>query len=137
MDARHCRILSGEANKTAEDFRKFVNKEVLPELEALATDDFNPFKGLRARLEEQEAKDGEPPEPPKRVISPSTATAWLKKLGCEYHGGKNGRYFDGHDDPDTIKYRNNELLRNYGRFATTWMCCFQSRTRKRLTEALL
>ncbi|CAB1096333.1 unnamed protein product [Ectocarpus sp. CCAP 1310/34] len=106
----NCGILSGEANKTAEDFRKFVNEEIMPQLEGLATEDFNPFKGLRVQLEEQEAKDGKPPEPPKRVISLSTATTWLKKLGCEYHGGKNGLYFDGHDDPETINYRNNEFL---------------------------
>lgn len=106
----YCGILSGQANKTAEDFRKFINKEIMPELEALETEDFNPFKGLRVTLEEQEPNDGEPPEPPKRVISLSTATAWLKKLGCEYHGRKNGLYFDGHDDPETIKYRNEDFL---------------------------
>lgn len=106
----NCGILSGEANKTAEDFRKWINKTIMPKLEALETEDFDPFDGLRVRREEPTEKDGEPPVPGKRFISLSTATAWLKKLGCEYHGAKKGLYFDGHDDPETLKYRNNDFL---------------------------
>jgi len=71
-------IQPGEPNKTAADFMQFCNKEIMPELEALATEHYDPFKGLRVNM--VEIKKG---DPPKRQISLSTATAWLKKLGCE------------------------------------------------------
>ncbi|CAB1096130.1 unnamed protein product [Ectocarpus sp. CCAP 1310/34] len=98
-------ILKGQANKTAEDFRQFVNTDIMPKIEALMTPDYDPFKGLRVNL--VEVKKG---EPKKRHISIWTATAWLKKLGCEYHQGKGGLYFDGHDDEKVLEYRNDTYL---------------------------
>lgn len=100
----NCGVLSGEANKTAEDFRKWINKEIMPKLQAMETESFNPFSGLRVTLEEEEGK------PSKRVISLSTAQAWLKRLGCSYHSGKSGLFFDGHDHDKVLEYRNDIFL---------------------------
>lgn len=101
----NCGILSGQANKTAEDFRKWVNSTIMPMLEEQEKDGINAFHGLRVKL--VEVKEN---EPPKRQISLSTATEWLKKMGCEYHDGKKGLYFDGHDDEKTLEYRHDEFL---------------------------
>ncbi|CAB1110028.1 unnamed protein product [Ectocarpus sp. CCAP 1310/34] len=101
----NCGILSGQANKTAEDFRKWVNSTIMPMLEEQEKDGINAFHGLRVKL--VEVKEN---EPPKRQISLSTATEWLKKMGCEYHDGKKGLYFDGHDDKKTLEYRHDEFL---------------------------
>lgn len=101
----NCGILSGQANKTAEDFRKWVNSTIMPMLEAQQTEDINPFHGLRIKLVE-----GKENEPPKRQISLSTATEWLKKMGCEYHDGKKGLFFDGHDEEKTQAYLHDEFL---------------------------
>ncbi|CAB1098494.1 unnamed protein product [Ectocarpus sp. CCAP 1310/34] len=98
-------ILSGQANKTAEDFRKWVNSTIMLMLEAQQTEDFDPFHGLRINLVE-----GKENEPPRHQISLSTATEWLKKMGCEYHDGKKGLYFDGHDDERTLAYRHDKFL---------------------------
>lgn len=104
-------ILPGEPNKTAADFMQFCNKEIMPMIEKLGElggEDYNPFKGLRVKLVVLEKG-----QPARRQISLSTATAWLKKLGCEYHSGKGGLYFDGHDNEEVMRMRNEEYLPEY------------------------
>lgn len=113
-------ILKGEANKTAEDFRQFINKDIImPKIEALATPDYDPFKELRVMLVEE--KKG---EPKKRQISLSTAQAWLLKLGCEYHEGKGGLFCDTHDDDKVVELRNKTCLPElfkHRQFADVWI----------------
>jgi hypothetical protein len=43
-------------------------------------------------------------------ISLSTACCWRQKEGFSYISHKKGLYFDGHDWPDVIAYRQNEFL---------------------------
>ena len=43
-------------------------------------------------------------------VSLSTARRWLRKEGFQYIGFKKGLYFDGHDWPDVIKYRQDIFL---------------------------
>jgi hypothetical protein len=43
-------------------------------------------------------------------ISLSTARRWLQKEGFWYISYKKGLYFDGHDRPDVVKYRQEEFL---------------------------
>ena len=43
-------------------------------------------------------------------ISLSTACCWLHLEGFRYTSYKKGLYFDGHDHPDVIAYRQNQFL---------------------------
>ena len=43
-------------------------------------------------------------------ISLSTARHWLRSEGCRFISHKKGLYFDGHDCPDVIAYRQKEFL---------------------------
>lgn len=45
-----------------------------------------------------------------RGISLSTARHWLRGEGFRYISHKKGLYFDGHDRPDVLAYRQNEFL---------------------------
>ena len=45
-----------------------------------------------------------------RGIALSTARHWLHLEGFRYISHKKGLYFDGHDRPDVIAYRNNHFL---------------------------
>ncbi len=46
----------------------------------------------------------------KKGISLSTARRWLQSEGFQYIGHKKGLYFDGHDRPDVLAYRQNTFL---------------------------
>jgi hypothetical protein len=46
----------------------------------------------------------------KKGISLSTARRWLQSEGFQYIGHKKGLYFDGHDRPDVLAYRQNIFL---------------------------
>ena len=46
----------------------------------------------------------------KKGISLSTARRWLRSEGFRYIGYKKGLYFDGHDRPDVLAYRQNIFL---------------------------
>ena len=67
----NCGILSGEANKTAEDFRGWMNKEIMPMLQAMETKDVNPFNGLRATLEKEKDNANKFEELCPRAVPPS------------------------------------------------------------------
>jgi hypothetical protein len=43
-------------------------------------------------------------------ISLPTARRWLHKEGFKYINHKKGLYFDGHDQPDVVEYRQNHFL---------------------------
>ena len=43
-------------------------------------------------------------------ISISTARRWLHREGFRYMEHKKGLYYDGHDWPDVLDYRQNEFL---------------------------
>ncbi|KAG2157051.1 hypothetical protein DEU56DRAFT_750251 [Suillus clintonianus] len=43
-------------------------------------------------------------------ISLSTARCWLHREGFQYMSHKKGLYFDGHDRPDIVEYRQNVFL---------------------------
>jgi len=45
-----------------------------------------------------------------RGISISTARRWLRSEGFRYISHKKGLYFDGHDRPDVVEYRQNSFL---------------------------
>jgi hypothetical protein len=45
-----------------------------------------------------------------RGVSLSTARRWLHREGFRYIGHKKGLYFDGHDRPDVVSYRQDEFL---------------------------
>jgi len=45
-----------------------------------------------------------------RGISLSTARRWLHLEGFQYISHKKGLYFDGHDHPDVLAYRQNHFL---------------------------
>ena len=68
-----------------------------------------------------EEKEG---DPKKRHISLRTAQEWLRKLGCEYHSGKDGLFFDGHDDEKVLEFRNDTYLPGIFKhrdFADVWI----------------
>ena len=46
----------------------------------------------------------------KNGISISTARRWLRSEGFRYIGYRKGLYFDGHDCPDVLEYRNSVFL---------------------------
>ena len=46
----------------------------------------------------------------KKTISENTARIWLNKLGWFFQVGKKNIYYDGHERPDVIAYRENFLL---------------------------
>lgn len=57
---------------------------------------------------------------PGKGISLSTAHCWLHSKGFQYIGHKKGLYFDGHDQPDVIDYRQNEFLPAMAKYSE-WM----------------
>jgi hypothetical protein len=71
-----------------EDFRVFVNSNILPNLvPGIET------KGLsKVSLE--------------KGITNTTARKWLHYLGCYYKEGRKDVYYDGHEREDVVKYRN-------------------------------
>ena len=49
----------------------------------------------------------------KKTISNNIACAWLKHFGWEFHIERKDVYYDGHERPDVIEYRQdflNEIL---------------------------
>jgi len=46
----------------------------------------------------------------KKGISLATARRWLRREGFKYSTHKKGVYFDGHDHPDVVDYRQNVFL---------------------------
>jgi hypothetical protein len=102
------------SNKWAMDpakLAKFTKNELLPDAAAKylqhITHDEMP-KGLKKYLEIElfpriHLKAG-------RGISLSTARRWLHLEGFRYTSHKKGLYFDGHDRPDVIAYRQNDFL---------------------------
>ena len=49
----------------------------------------------------------------KKTISNNTACAWLKHFGWKFHVERKDVYYDGHERPDVIEYRQdflNEIL---------------------------
>ncbi|CAB1109399.1 unnamed protein product [Ectocarpus sp. CCAP 1310/34] len=104
-------IKNGEPNMTAEGFREYLNKDVLPQVADTKTCDYDPFKHAPVTKTTTETASGE------IVVSYSvtvrTARSWLHKLGCEYRDPKSGLYFDGHDREDVPAYRVEKYLPAY------------------------
>ena len=50
------------------------------------------------------------PRMPAKGISLSTARRWMHDLGFIYNGRKKGIYYDGHEDPKNLKYRDEKFL---------------------------
>ncbi|CAK5284579.1 unnamed protein product, partial [Mycena citricolor] len=46
----------------------------------------------------------------KKGISLTTARTWLHQEGFKYTNHKKGLYFDGHDRPDVVEYRQKQFL---------------------------
>ena len=47
----------------------------------------------------------------RRGISLSTARRWMRKEGFTFTSHKKGLYFDGHDHPDVVEYRQNIFIK--------------------------
>ena len=89
-------VKNGEPNMTAESFCDYLNTEILPQVAATATSDYDPFKGTPAiKATTEIMADGQ--EVASYLVNVRTARFWLHKLGCEYRDTKSGLYFDGHD----------------------------------------
>lgn len=84
---------------TAEMFRDYLVKEILPEVAATQTDNYNPFK--HAPISKTVSEEGVV----LYSITVRTARSWLHKLGCQYRDSRSGLYFDGHDREDVLLYR--------------------------------
>ena len=81
-------IKKGAPNMTVSDFQQFVNSEILPKL----------LPGAETRgLSKATLQKG---------INVFTARQWLLHLGCFFKEGRKDVYYDGHERPDVVEYRN-------------------------------
>ena len=107
-----------------EDFRVFVNSNILPNLvPGIET------KGLsKVSLE--------------KGITNTTARKWLHYLGCYYKEGRKDVYYDGHEREDVVKYRNEFVPRLFHGLMTliSFLCSkmrlFTSRMNARLRTGI-
>jgi hypothetical protein len=86
---------------TVELFHKYCNEELLP---TILTDE-----ELKAHLAKKQHKPGRELE----IISIGTARDWLEKLGWRYKDHSKSTYYDGHEDPAVVTYRQDVWLKIY------------------------
>lgn len=89
---RESAVKKGAPNMRVEDFQKFVNSEILPQLK-------------------QEEKIGLSESSLRNGINATTARKWLHYLGCFFKEGRKDVYFDGHEREDVVKYRDEFIPR--------------------------
>ena len=94
--------VKGQPNMTVDDFRAFVNANVISKVRDAAA---------RAKHEKLKAKFGLSERTLEKGIGRGTARMWLHHLGCTFKGQGKDVYYDGHERDDVVKYRKEFLAR--------------------------